>query len=218
MVNRLRVVVVVVVLGLGAESAGAQSSAAPPPPSMGLPLSAGVPLNVQVTVSRTKGDKTISRFPYGLAVNASLPPAQGGKPSRLRIGAEVPMPVFGIPGPNSSRPNPPDTSPSPGESGQRPQALGMNPRPFGTNIDCSAVATNDGRFVVSLSIDDTSVYLDGQTGGGAARPDGDPPIVRSFRFSNDLTLRDGQSARLVAASDYISGETVTVDVAISVVK
>lgn len=216
MVNSLRMVVVVVALGLVADRVAAQPS--PPQTSVGVPLRAGTPLNVQVTVSRAKGEKTVSRVPYGLVVNASLPPAVTGKPSHLRIGAEVAMPIVSPPAANSARPNPPETSVSPGDSGPRPPVVGFNYRPFGTNIDCSAVATDDGRFVVSVAIEDSSVYLDDQAGGRTARPGGDPPILRSFRFSNDLTLRDGQSVRFVAASDRISGETITVDVAISLVK
>jgi hypothetical protein len=99
-------------------------------------------------------------------------------------------------------------------------AVGVGPLQYkdvGTRIDCGAMATDDGRFQVNLTIEDSSVYLDGQAVQAAARSS-EPPIFRSFRSSNELTLRDGQSLQFTAAADRISGEVITVDVRLNVVK
>lgn len=54
----------------------------------------------------------------------------------------------------------------------------------------------------------------------AQEPDGAPgpgvPFIRSFESSNTLVLRDGQSQRYTAAADRLSGETIRVDVMLTV--
>jgi hypothetical protein len=46
----------------------------------------------------------------------------------------------------------------------------------------------------------------------------DVPTFRSFRSSNVVVLKDGQSTEFAAATDKISGEVVKVDVTLTVVK
>ena len=88
---------------------------------------------------------------------------------------------------------------------------------IGTNIDCSANSTDDGRFEVNISIEDTSIYLDGQRTDDASKLTG-PPIFRSFQASNELVLRDGQSTEFTAATDRISGEITKIEVTLKVMK
>ena len=88
---------------------------------------------------------------------------------------------------------------------------------IGTNIDCWASSTDDGRFELNISIEDTSMYLDGQRTDDASKLSG-PPIFRSFQASNELILRDGQSTEFTAATDRISGEIIKVEVTLRVMK
>lgn len=181
-----------------------------PSPQGGREMRIGIPLQVQVVVSRSKGEKGISRVPYRLVVNAGAAPF-AGRPSQLRVGAELPMPAAGSPGPGGG----------PGEADARAAAGGATSpryRAFGTNIDCAATATADGRFVVSLAIEESSPYPEGQLAGAAARPGAEPPVLRSLRFSNEVTLRDGQSTQFAQAIDRVSGETIEIDVTIALVK
>jgi hypothetical protein len=82
----------------------------------------------------------------------------------------------------------------------------------GTNIDCFTGALDDGRFRVEVSIDDSSV--DEQSRPTA----GDRPSFRSFRASNSLVLKDGQTAQFMSAVDKTTGVVTKVDVSLTVVK
>ena len=44
------------------------------------------------------------------------------------------------------------------------------------------------------------------------------PVIRTFRASNNLVLRDGQTRQFSAAADRITGEVVKVDVTLKVAK
>ena len=43
-------------------------------------------------------------------------------------------------------------------------------------------------------------------------------MIRSFRLSNRVILRDGQSTQFSAATNRITGETVRIDVTLNVAK
>ena len=43
-----------------------------------------------------------------------------------------------------------------------------------------------------------------------------PAVFRSFDSDNTLVLRDGQTRQYVAAADPVSGETIRVDVTLTV--
>jgi hypothetical protein len=55
-----------------------------------------------------------------------------------------------------------------------------------------------------------------------ATPQGAPatalPVIRTFRASNNLVLRDGQTRQFTAGADRITGEVVKVDVTLKVAK
>ncbi|HET9942602.1 MAG TPA: hypothetical protein VFR05_04635 [Terriglobia bacterium] len=80
----------------------------------------------------------------------------------------------------------------------------------GTNIDCGATSTDDGRFRVYVSIEDSSVM--------ERRSNDFPPTLRTFLFRNTVVLKDGQTAQFTAAADKVTGEVVKVDVSLVVEK
>ena len=99
----------------------------------------------------------------------------------------------------------------------KPVPMGGGPviyQDIGTNIDCSASALENGRFQLYISIEDQS-FANPQ--GAITRP-GEPPVIRSFRLSNQVTLGDGQSTQFTAATDRVSGEVVRAEVSLTVVK
>jgi hypothetical protein len=156
-----------------------------------------VPLDVQVVVSRFQGDKKISSLPYALAVNAN-----DRATSSIRMGANVPMVGNMIAkDPNGSRPGGPAM---------------VNYRTVGTNIDCFARTMDDGRFQVNINIDDSWIYENAST---AVVPSiAGEPVMRSFKSTNTLVMRDGQTRQFTTATDRVSGEVVRVDVTVRVVK
>lgn len=158
-----------------------------------------VPLKVQVVISRYQGDKKISSMPYTLSVNAN-----DRVQASLRMGAQVPLPTVVAPLVEPGKPN--------------PFGGPVQYRDIGTYIDCSARALDDGRYRLSISIDDSSVYAsDAQTQNGSAVP-ATPPAIRSFKLSNTAVLKDGQTTQFTAATDKLNGETTRIDLTLNVVK
>ena len=180
----------------------------PPPPPPGTPSSdVGVDLSVEVTISRYQGDELVSSLPYVLAVTSSSdgrPFRPNPSPSSLRMGAEVPVLTMAVP-------------PSP--DGELAPGLHGGPfsyRPVGTQIDCFAASVGDDRYRVTVIIEESSVYgEDDATATEAFRAPG-VPVFRSFESSNTLVLRDGQSRQYTAAADRVTGESIRVDVALTV--
>jgi len=159
------------------------------------PAAAVTPLKVSVVVSRFQGEKKLSSLPYTLSVNA-------GSRASLRMGAKVPVMMI--------------TAKSPVEG--VPMVGPIQYQDVGTSIDCNVSAPqDDGRFRLEITIDDSSVY-----GDTPATTDNKPaagnPSFRSFRASDSMVLRDGQTAQFTTATDKVSGEVVKVDVTLTVVK
>jgi hypothetical protein len=150
-----------------------------------------VPLDVQVVVNRYQGDKRVSSLPYSLAVNANDRTVSG-----LRMGARVPV--------QRGATAPPNLPPVEYQS-------------IGTNIDCFARTMDDGRFQVNIVIEDSSIY---ENVPGAVQPSTDDkaPVFRSFKSTNTLVLRDGQTRQFTAATDRVNGEVVRIEVTLRVVK
>ena len=177
---------------------------APQPQAQGAPARAPraplVPLEVQVMISRYKGEKRISSVPYVLAVNTN------GFPSQLNVGADVPIPspAFAPVASGDSK----TPAPAPIRS--------YNYRNIGTNIACQAVTADEGRFELTVNVDESSVYTKDDAPGAAGL--GEVPVFRSFKSRNMLLLRDGQSRQYTAATDRVSGETIRIDVTLKVVK
>jgi hypothetical protein len=79
-----------------------------------------------------------------------------------------------------------------------------------------ATPLNDGRFQVSLTIEDSSVYADARETGMLST--NGAPVFRTFRSTNTLVLRDGQSRQVTTATDRVSGEVIRAEVTLTVVK
>jgi hypothetical protein len=159
-----------------------------------------VPLEVQIVIARYQGEKRTSSMPYVLAVNAN------GRDAQLNMGTDVAIPtsVFATPG---------------GDGKPAPAPLrSYNYRNIGTNIVCGATTTSadDGRYELTISIDDSSVFT--KEDGGGSTSGGDMPAFRSFKTRNTLLMRDGQSRQYTAATDRVSNETIRVEVTMKVVK
>lgn len=140
------------------------------------------PVKVQVVIARYEGDRKVSSLPYIIAVTANA-----RQSVVLSMGSQIPIPVAG--------------SGAPG---------GIEYKSVGTNIDCSVTTTDDGRYEVSVSIEDTSVM--------ERRPSDPAPTLRTFLTRNSVVLKDGQSSQYTAASDKTTGEMVKVDVTLNVEK
>jgi hypothetical protein len=148
------------------------------------------PLKAQVVIARYQGEKKISSMPYTLTVNA-------GGHSNLRMGTKIPVTMIMVSVPKDA-----------------PQGGPIQYQDVGTNIDCFTTALDEGRFLLNITIDDSSVYPDEQAPGGAKGN----PSFRSFRASNSMVLRNGETGQFTTATDKVTSETVKVDVTLTVMK
>jgi hypothetical protein len=173
----------------------------PEPPAPGSargPKAPAIPLEIQIVLSRYQGEKRVSSMPYVMAVNAN------GERASLNMGADVAIPssTFTPTDPSKSQP-----------------IVSFNYRPIGTSISCGAITTSEeGRFEVNISVDDSSVFLKEDSAAGAPSSVGNMPAFRSFKSRNTLLLRDGQTRQYTAATDRVSGETIRIEVMLKVVK
>lgn len=163
-----------------------------------------IPVDVDIVVSRFQGDKKISSLPYALTVNASTDAWNLNQAplTQLRMGGQIPVPTMApVIGP--------DGKPFPlGVAGGGP----VQYRDVGTEIDCRARTLSDGRFELFVSVFDSAVAT--PQGADASTL----PVIRTFKSSNNLVLRDGQTRQFTAAADRITGEIVRVDVTLRVAK
>ena len=156
------------------------------------------PIKVQVLISRYQGDKKLSSLPYTLSVNG-VGDSHGGR-ANLRMGAKVPVMMVA----------------APVVDGQKmPTAGPIQYQDVGTNIDCTVITLDDGRFRLEITIDDTSVYPEEKPSNSATSGS---PTFRSFRATDSMVLKDGGTAQFTTATDKVSGEIVKVDVTLTVVK
>ena len=186
----------------------AQQAEAPQPgakPQPGVKQAQNIPLEVQVVIARYQGDKRISSLPYVLSLkSAPLSQRRGDYGAMLRLGSRVPVRTQMLtPPPADGKPAPPMSS--------------VNYENVGTNIDVGATAMEDGRFEVTITINESSVVTDPQD--LKATPGSDSyPVFRSYQSTNTLFVKDGQTTQFTAASDRVSGEVVRVEVKLMVLK
>jgi hypothetical protein len=154
------------------------------------PVGGDESIKLQVTVTKFMDGKKVSAVPYELSVRPDGPKGQ------LRMGVEVPV-----------------ATPSGPSTPEKPAMTLTTYRAIGTNIDASAAAAGNGRFRVDLLIEDSSVSNDKTIQSAALLP-----VFRAFRSSNLLVLRDGQRTQFTAATDKLTGESITVEVALSVLR
>jgi hypothetical protein len=176
-----------------ATTAHAQAPATPDKPGV-------TPLKVTVTISRYQGEKKISSLPYTLSVSfvPSVNSSSQNNYANHRIGTRVPVTTTTTP-----------------QGGGAPVPT-VTYQDVGTSIDCFVFATDEsGRFRLQISVDESSLYEDPAARGVVQVG---RPTLRSFRSSDSLLLKDGQSAQVSNTPDRMTGESVRVDVALAVVK
>ena len=96
-------------------------------------------------------------------------------------------------------------------------------RDVGTNIDCTASTAGDGRFVLDMKLERSTVRLPSETVRGATTPA--PPAQHSApsfmgygRLNTRLLLRDGQAVEAIMSTDPVSGRVLKVEVTLHVLK
>jgi hypothetical protein len=153
------------------------------------------PLRVQVVFSEYEGEKKIGSLPYTLLVNAD----DRGPVAAVRMGLRVPVVT--------------------GTSGDSKRSEYME---VGTNLDGRADKTDDGRFLLKLNVEKSSIYAPGTgqkpASAGGNEISGGQPIVQQFRTQVNLLIRDGQTIQSTMATDPLTGHVLKVDVTLSIIK
>jgi len=151
------------------------------------------PIKVQIVFTELDGDKRVSSMPYSFTVVSDE--RMGGKYSTsIRTGIRVPIETDG--------------------KEQKTTYLDI-----GSNIDCGIETENDSRFHVYLTFERSALYPN-KSGEGeklVTNPGGNP-LVRTFRGSENLILKDGQTSEILVSTDPLNGHTVHVSVTINVQK
>lgn len=193
-------VVLAVVVVFASTPVGGQQPTQPPKAVQ------SIPLELQIVISRYQGDKRISALPYVLSLKTSPNSSSfrtGGLGAQLRLGSRVPIRTQVVTPAADGKPATTSNS--------------VQYQNVGTNIDCGATALEDGRFEVTLAIDESSVISDPQD--LKAMPGTDSyPVFRSYQSTNTLFVKEGQTTQFTAATDRVSGEVVRVEVKLTVVK
>ena len=173
------------------------------------------PAKVDVVIERYQADKKVSSMPFSLWVTGGTPDRQPSSGS-LRIGVDVPIgsttETRGSNAPGSTRS---DTTTAP------------EYRNGGTSIDCYLTMTEDGKYMLRVTLNDTSIFDPSAqrqallAARGLATPTPRTPDASAFRtlsFNNTLQMRDGQTAELASATDKITGEVVKAQVTLTIAK
>lgn len=152
-----------------------------------------VPIKVQIVFTEYEGEKKVSSMPYTFMV-VSDDRVGGYYSTTLRTGVRIPVET----------------------EGKDQKTTYMD---IGANIDCGVRSEEDGRFRVYLTFDRSALYPNKSAEGERLvnEPNG-LPLVRQFRTSEGLILKDGQSSENILSTDPLNGHTLRVSVTINVQK
>ena len=198
------VIAAVVALGLGAKVHAQGDQGAQAAQSL-----ATLQVQVDVALTRWQGEKRTSSTPFVLMANA--PSRRDGIGSTsIRMGVDVPV--------GTATSNVTQTSNAQGSS---PRAVATAKvatefRNVGTDIDLNVSRSDASTFSVGINVRDSSIFTSDQT--KMPNTMADPTAFRTFNMSNTLNLTDGQTRLFGVATDKITGETLRVEVKLTVLK
>ena len=163
-------------------------------------------VQVDVVLTRWQGEKRTSSTPFVLMANAST----RGSSTSIRMGVDVPV--------GTSTSNVTQTT---GAQGSAPRAVATERhatefRNVGTDIDVNVARVDPTNFSVGINVRDSSIFTSDQT----KMPNTlvDPTAFRTFSTSNNLNMTDGQTRLFGVATDKITGETLRIEVKLTVLK
>ncbi|HKF52038.1 MAG TPA: hypothetical protein VKB26_06975 [Candidatus Acidoferrales bacterium] len=158
-------------------------------------------LRLEIVLSEYDGSKEVGNLPYSLFLEST--PQGRGQPRSVRMGLKVPIATGG--GQNGA------TTPIVTTQYQYENV--------GTDIDAWAKTVGDGLYDLDVNVDRSSVYPANQGTESDRIPRvGGLPVVRSFRSSFNLALRDGQTTQGPSATDPFNGHVLKVSITLHVVK
>jgi hypothetical protein len=200
---------VVVIAGTRPQAAALQT------PAEAAPQKPGIPVRIDVVLSRSQAEKKVSSLPFALymvapAIVPGIDPRDNRRWSTQSVRMGVDVPVGTVARTNGGQ----NTN---GTSTNSTTTTGPDYRNVGTSIDGRLSQTDDGAFSVDIRVQDTSIFTNDGSSGTQIRL-ADPMAFRTFTMNNVLTMRNGQTLPFAMATDKITGETLKVDVTVTVLK
>lgn len=167
------------------------------------------PLAVQVDVvlTRWQGEKKISSLPFVLISTATR---GGGQSASIRMGVDVPI---GTSTSNATQTTGAQTNNTRAVETTKSEMVFRN---VGTDIDSRVIRTDERMFDVYVSLRDSAIFSSDASKSVNALAD--PTAFRTFNASNTLPMVDGQMRLFGLGTDKITGETMRVEVKLTVLK
>ena len=153
-----------------------------------------IPIKVQIVLTEYDGDKKIASMPYSFV--AITDERMGGYYSTsLRTGVRIPIETDG--------------------KDQKTSYFDI-----GTNIDCGVRTEEDGRFHLYMIFERSALHPGNSAGDEkleVTRPNG-LPLIRQFKTSENLMLKDGQTSESILSTDPLNGHVMRIAVTINAIK
>lgn len=150
------------------------------------------PLRVNMVIAKQLGEKKVSNLAFAFPCNAN------DRKVSMKMGVEMPVPV------------------------RKGEGVEFQYRNVGANIECEASPLPDGRFNLRFAVEQSSLYAPEGAPASLRRPIEDqanfPPVFRTSMSVFSVALRDGQAAQSVSGTEPTTGEIVTFEVTLTVVK
>ena len=162
-------------------------------------LESGIPIKLQVLLTEYDGTKKIASLPYTMSFTTT-PESKSGGSTQVRDGVRVPI-----------------------LTGSKTGESSMQYIDVGTNIDARAAHIASELYSVELRIERSSLVVRTENNQAKEWAPGDPspgtqPLVRDFRHSFTMRLREGHGTEATVSTDPISGHVLKVEVLLSAVK
>lgn len=160
-----------------------------------------IPLKIQIVLTEFDGTQKISSLPYTMYTLAVDPHDHSRE--HLRLGVHLPV-----------------ATASNASGGVPTQYTYIE---VGTNIDCAAIALEDGQFSLDFTVEQSSASTLATGGKSTDWKPGDPnpgpqPITRLFRNEFALLMRDGQTMEGSSAVDPVTGHVLKINVTLNVLR
>ena len=153
-----------------------------------------ISVKVQIVVSEYDGEKKVSSMPYSF-ISIADEKTGGHSNTSLRTGVRIPIEIDG--------------------KDQKTTYFDM-----GSNIDCDISTADDDRYHVHLFFERSTLYPGGRAQDEKVQTPrtNTQPLIRQFKSSVNMILKDGQTSESVVSTDPLNGHTLRMSVAINVMK
>ena len=203
---RTSVAIAMIAVGLCAGMPAIDARQRPDPPA----AQPQVPTRVDVTLTRLLGDKVVSAAPFVLMATA-VDSTRGGSPLvEIRMGLDVPI------GTSTSNVTRTSGAQSNTSSATATSRVATEYKDVGTRISARVQRQDETQFSVYVTVQDSTAP--GVTGGGVVGRVTDATVFKSFSTSNPLLMKDGQTQLFGVATDKVTGETLKIEVKLTVLK